>query len=189
MADNSSIPVASGNETFANDDVGGVKYPRTKLNVGPDGKAADYVVKVTDVTLSLDTSAYSSGDVLADTQAISACFVGDDIPGVLHSLVVVDQDDQKAALTVYFLSANNAMGTENSAPSISDANAVAILGFVDIAVADYKDLGGVSVACKTGLGMPVMPASGTDDLYVAVVNGTGTPTYTASGVKLRVGII
>jgi hypothetical protein len=28
MADNSSIPVASGNETFANKDIGGVKFPK-----------------------------------------------------------------------------------------------------------------------------------------------------------------
>lgn len=41
MADNSSVPVASGNETFANDDVGGVKYPRHKIAWGPDGTAND----------------------------------------------------------------------------------------------------------------------------------------------------
>ena len=28
MADNSSIPVASGNETFANKDIGGIKFPK-----------------------------------------------------------------------------------------------------------------------------------------------------------------
>jgi hypothetical protein len=41
MADNSSLPVASGNETFANDEIGGVKYPRPKINWGPDGTAND----------------------------------------------------------------------------------------------------------------------------------------------------
>lgn len=41
MADNSSLPVASGNETFANDDIAGVKYPRPKINWGPDGTAND----------------------------------------------------------------------------------------------------------------------------------------------------
>jgi len=39
MADNSSIPVASGNETFANYDVSGVKYPRVKLTWGPTSGA------------------------------------------------------------------------------------------------------------------------------------------------------
>jgi hypothetical protein len=41
MVDNSSLPVASGNETFANDDIGGVKYPRQKSTWGPDGTAND----------------------------------------------------------------------------------------------------------------------------------------------------
>lgn len=41
MADNSSLPVASGNEIFANDDIAGVKYPRPKINWGPDGTAND----------------------------------------------------------------------------------------------------------------------------------------------------
>lgn len=39
MSDNSSVPVASGNETFANEDIGGVKYPTPKLAWGPNGTA------------------------------------------------------------------------------------------------------------------------------------------------------
>lgn len=47
MADNSSLPVASGNETFANKDLAGVKYPKNILFdtagaevMGPVGTAA-----------------------------------------------------------------------------------------------------------------------------------------------------
>lgn len=146
-------------------------------------------MKFVDVTLSLDTSAYGSGDLLADAQVVAACVKADDALGILQSMQVIDEDDQKAAFTVYFASASNTWGSENSAPSISDANAREFLGYVDVAVADYKDLGGVSVASKNGLGIVVKPATGTDDIYVAVVNGTGTPTYTASGVRLRLGFI
>lgn len=39
MADNSSLPVASGNETFANEDISSVKYPTPKLAWGPNGTA------------------------------------------------------------------------------------------------------------------------------------------------------
>ncbi len=38
MTDNSSLPVASGNETFANNDIGGVKYPANDTDVA-SGKA------------------------------------------------------------------------------------------------------------------------------------------------------
>ena len=41
MSDNSSVPVAVGNETFANNDIGGVKYPRQKVTWGPAGTAND----------------------------------------------------------------------------------------------------------------------------------------------------
>lgn len=153
------------------------------------GAVVGGITKVVDVTLSLDTSAYASGDVLADTQQVDAALRVSDGTGVLQSLMVIDQDDQKSAMTIYFLSANVTMGTENSAPSISDANAVNILGFVDIGTADYKDLGGVSVANVKGIGIPLKAVSATDDIYLAAVNGTGTPTYTASGVKLRLGIL
>jgi hypothetical protein len=41
MADNSTLPVDGGTETFANDDIGGVKYPRAKSVWGADGSASD----------------------------------------------------------------------------------------------------------------------------------------------------
>ena len=42
---------------------------------------------------------------------------------------------------------------------------------------------------SNNIGMMIKPATGTDDIYVAAVNGTGTPTFTASGLKLRMGFI
>ena len=41
MADNSTLPVSVGTEVFANDDIGGVKYPRVKVTWGPDATAND----------------------------------------------------------------------------------------------------------------------------------------------------
>lgn len=41
MTDNSTLNVSSGTEVFANDDIGGVKYPRAKMTWGPDGTAND----------------------------------------------------------------------------------------------------------------------------------------------------
>lgn len=145
------------------------------------------ITVISAVTLSLDTSAYASGDVIADTQVVDGA-LRQDGSGTLQSLTLIDQDDQKVALTVYFLSGNVVMGTENSGPSITDADALHILGYVDVASADYKDLGGVAVVNYKNIGLPLKAASGTDDLYVAVVNGAGTPTYTAAGIKLRLGI-
>lgn len=155
----------------------------SEAHLGEVGAAGDVV----DVTLSLDTSAYASGDLLADTQN----FTGVRVAGgraLLQSVTVIDEDDQGAAFTLFFLSANNSLGTENSAPSISDANARDILGWVDVFTSDYKDLGGVRVASVKPIGLELKAASGSTNLYVAAVNGTGTPTYSAAGLRLKLGL-
>lgn len=200
MVDNVSVTPGTG-ASIAADEIGGVFYQRVKPVYGTDGFATDVSdtnalpvrgpgVRYTDVTLTLDTSAYASGDVLADTQIVNSPFRGNDLGGVLVSLTVIDKDDQKAAFDVYFLDQNVTMGTENAAPSISDTNATAIMGPpIAIGTGDYKDLGGVSIAGVDNIGKALRPASGTDDFYVAVVNGTGTPTYTVNGVVLRFGIL
>jgi len=145
--------------------------------------------KIIDVTFSLDTSAYASGDVLADTQILAACMRADDETGVLHSLTLVDKDDQGVAMKVLIFDANVSLGTENSAPSISDANAASIIGIIDIVAGDWVDLGGVRVCNLRNLGIVIQPATGTDDVYVALLNGTGTPTFTASGIVGRFGFL
>jgi len=135
------------------------------------------------VTLSLDTSAYTAGDVLAATQSFDL-----EQAAVLQSLVVIDKDDQKAALDLWFLDADVAIGAENSAPNLSDANAVNLLGRIPVAGADYFDFGGVSLAVYRDLYLPLRPALGTKLSYIAAVNGAGTPTYTAAGLVIRLGL-
>jgi hypothetical protein len=138
-------------------------------------------------TFSLDTSAYAASDLLADTQQINAFFNVADGTGFIHTLTLYDQDDQKVPMTIYFHNTTASMGSENAAPSISDANALGILGWVDIIAADWKDLGGVAVATVV-VNLPVTAVSGTDDLYISAVNSTGTPTFTASGIKFSIGV-
>lgn len=142
-----------------------------------------------DVTLTTDTSAYASGDLIADAQVAAACVRSNDALGMCVSAALIDEDDQGVALTVHLYGTSASWGTENSAPSITDANARAWLGLIDFAVSDYKDLGGSKVALKSNQNIPIKPATGTDDIYVAVVNGTGTPTFTANGLKLRLGFV
>lgn len=142
------------------------------------------------VTLTLDTSPYASGDLLADSQAIAAALRVTNGYAILHSVHAIDEDDQGVAFDIYILDSNVSMGTENSAPSITDANGRTILGPpIAIAVADWKDLGGCRIAGRDGINKVCQGADATTSLYVAVVNGTGTPTYTASGVRLRFGFL
>lgn len=143
---------------------------------------------VRSLTLSLDTNAYANGDVLAATQELPNAVKAIDAGGVIESLTVIDNDDVGQAFDVWIMSANVSMGAENGAPDITDANALYLLGRIAVAGADYVDLTGSKVASLKNVGLPIIPAAGTTSVYVAVVNGTGTPTFTAAGVTLRFGI-
>lgn len=145
--------------------------------------------RIVDVTLVADTSIYAAGDTLVATQVLSNLLREKNVGGLLKSLTVVDEDDQKAALDIYFLDANVSFAAANAAAAPSDTAARSLLGKVAVATADYKDLGGVSMASYANLDIILKPAVDTQDIYVAVVNGAGTPTYTASGLKLRLGIV
>jgi hypothetical protein len=146
-------------------------------------------VDILDVTLSLDTSAYANADLLADTQVVTNALARVDGTGVIESAVVLDEDNQTAyAFNLIFFQANVTMGTENSAPTMTDANARNILGAVTFAAADAIALTNSKAYQKTGLRVPVKAASGTRDIYMAAVIITGTPTHTAAGIRVRLGI-
>lgn len=138
-----------------------------------------------EVTPTLDTNAYASGDVLFDTTAVASVFQPNKATGTLWSVVINDKDDQGVALDLVFLRSNVSLGTANAAPSISDANATEVLGIVSVATGDWIDLGGCRVATVKGINLPLK--STTTGLWVAAIT-RGSPTYTASGLVIKLGI-
>lgn len=213
MADN--ITLSTG-EVVATKDIAGVHFQKTipynssgveitpalaaqlPATIGPKAAAAAMAVttatddiKYIDVTLSLDTSAYAASDLLADAQIVEACVKANDANGVLQSMVVLDEDDNGQPIDFFFANASSSFGTENSAPTITDANARTILGRVSVAAADYFDLGNMKMAFKGNIGMVVTPIAGSDDIYIAAVlpSTASSATYTASGIRLRLGFL
>lgn len=147
--------------------------------------------KLVDVTFTPDTSALAAGDLAADTQEIANCFDLIDQVGTLDSLLLIDEDDNATApnLDVWFLDSSGSLGTENSAPSATDAVIRTVLGKVSVVTADWSDLGGAKVANIKNIGLIVKSASNSRSLYAAVVCGaTTTPTFTAAGIKARLGL-
>lgn len=153
------------------------------------GSARPRELRFVEVTLSVDTAIYAADDVLADTQVVTGALKFTDGVAELRSVQLLDEDDQGVALDLVFLDGNVSLGTENAAPSITDANARNILGLVSIATGDYKDLGGCRIASLRNVGLLVKAASGTRNIYVAAITRGGTPTYTAAGLKLRLGFV
>jgi hypothetical protein len=144
-------------------------------------------VATVDFTPSLDTSAYADGDVVFDTEAVTLMSANDHYAELI-GLSVIDKDDQKQSLEIYFFNASNSLGTENSAPSISDANAAYYLGHAAISAAEYRDLGGVSVAfAYLDKPMVLKSISGASTVGVAGIT-RGAPTHTASGLVIRLHV-
>jgi hypothetical protein len=140
---------------------------------------------VRDLVLSLDTSQYASGDVLADTQELTDAVLTAGGGGIIHTIVVQDDDDQAQALDVVILDTNTSIGTENSAVTMADNDN--ILGTVEVAESDYVDMANSQHATMTNVGI-VIKAKTDRSIFVAAVS-RGTGTYTASGVTLRFGIL
>lgn len=153
------------------------------------GKSGEQITFV-DFTPTIDTAAYGANQVLFATAEVANALARSDGKGKIDSLVVIDRDDEGIAFDLYVLDANVALGTINENPSISDDNAASILAVIPVATADYKDLGGAKVACLANLNRLIKAAAGSRSIYLAAMNGAGTPTFTAADdIRLRLGII
>lgn len=147
--------------------------------------APDIVVTVTP---TLDTNAYTAGDLLFDSTEIANAVRANGGTAILQSITIIDKDDQKLGATLLFADANTDLGTPNSAPDPDDTEAATVIGHVAVAASDYVDLGGASVACIRGVGLLLKAGAATTSLYVAAITG-GTPTHTASGLVLKIGLL
>jgi len=143
------------------------------------------------ITLSTDTSAYASGDLLADTQEVANLY-RDHRECILYDLKIVDEDDQGTAINLLFLRSNTTLGTENAAFAPTDAMSREIIKKVVVAAGDWTDEGAYRSAYKSladGIGCVLAPSTDTTSGYIAATCNSGTPTYTASGIRVYIGIV
>ncbi len=144
--------------------------------------------KIIDVTLTLDTNAYASGDLMADAQEIPNTFGTSETfaTGVLQSLTLIDKDNNGMAVDLFFTDDPTTWGTENSAVSITDAIADGIMGFVSVATSDYVSVGSQQIAHLNNLSMVLKGQRKIPSLWIAAV-ARGSGTFAADGIVLRLG--
>ena len=171
-------PVTVSNEVeISNDDNSPIPVAGTVRNA----------LLLRDVTPPLDTNIYASGDVLFIPVAASMASANGG-HGLLHSLAIVDKDDNGGALDLVFLSGTaTSFGSINSAVAIDDADAEKILGIVSISSGDYKDLGGSKIVTLTNIGLTLKAESTGTNVYIAGIS-RDTKTYTGTGLNFRLGI-
>lgn len=139
------------------------------------------------VTLSTDTVAYAVGDLLADVQEIANCALAG-LGCKIVSVCIDDDDSQGSTLDLHLQTTSTTFGTENAAPTITGANVAAGSSGVVVTVPNsaYVAVGATCKRAVVAVG-EVAATSATGSLYLAVVT-QGTPTHTASGIKVTLGI-
>lgn len=142
------------------------------------------VVPVT-ITPTLDTSIYASGDILFNPTEVANAIVESAGYAKLKALTVFDGDAQAQSFDLIILQDSTTFGTINTAPTITDANLDPpnYMHTHVVDTGDYKTVSGASICSYDfGEGLPLQ-STGTS-IYVAAILRSGTPTYTASGMKL-----
>lgn len=147
-------------------------------------------------TVTTDTAIYAALDVIGAAAASGLVTLTNAMrksggTGVLQSVVLYDDDNEKAAITLLFFNAAPSGGTYlgNGALTLSAGDKAAYLGRVDIATTDYLTIGVDAVASVRNIALPVQ-AVGTANLYMIPIVTSGTPTYTAgTDLKLALGFL
>lgn len=174
------VALPAGNNNIGDVDVASIAAGTNHIG------AVNTPAVIVELTPVCDTSAYTAGDVLFTTTELPGVCRASGTAVKLTSVSLLDEDDNTAAaITLFFLRANSSLGAFNNAPDIDDTEARDLIGYVSFAAGDFIDLGANKFACLRNLNLILQPTTGTS-LYVAATCA-GTPTQTASGIKLRFG--
>lgn len=132
----------------------------------------------------LDTSIYTAKDVLhTNDLKLTGMARQAGGGGIIHSLMVLDADDQGQSGVLWLFTAEltNTTHTANGALALHDTDAATCIGH--ILFGTYYDGANNQSALSRDLGLRYACAAGSTDLY-AVAQTLGTPTHTASGLTL-----
>lgn len=133
------------------------------------------------VTPVITAAAYADGDQIGTYTKLEGILPESSGTIDLRTLVVIDNDKQKADLQLLFFNALPVLASaDNAAVSFTDAVADAsFIGRVSIATSDYVDTASNSQATKT-LSNTLLTGLGSDDLWVVIVcKAAGNCDYAA----------
>ena len=139
--------------------------------------------KTVAVTPTIDTDAYTANDVVGGLMTFAFGGVGGS--GSIRSITIADDDDEKAAFTLYIFNAAPSTIADDAAfaPTIADLKKLVTTVLVeagDYATVNsnaYAILGGHEDLATKNMDIPYASADG--NLYMYAVC-TATPTYTAA---------
>ena len=136
---------------------------------------------VVKVAPTISTGIYTALDIIGGVQTLTNAMGVNGGAGVLHNLTVIDDDNEKAELTiVLFDSEPGGTVGDNGAWVPAAGDAEKILGHFTVFASDYVTIvtGSLAVATFRNLGLPVRASASSPNLYAIAFVGA-TPTYTA----------
>ena len=109
---------------------------------------------------------------------------------IIQSIVILDDDDNGNSLDIVFMDTTGLLDASDDATVIDAADGVipdAILGVVN--VSNYFDGVLWKVGQKDGIGLAIKSAITTRSIYISAINRGGTATWTAEGLRLKIGYV
>ena len=156
-------------------------------------KLNSMAVDLIDVEPTVDTSAYTAGDLMFNPIEITNAVAVTGGTAIIQSIAVANADALTGAFDIVFTQSDDGPGTLNnpigSESGLSDTNADKVLGIVTIS--NMVDTGLNSVGGKTNIGLAVKADDDTRSLYLHVINRSGgdyTPSTTGQ-LSCRIGIV
>jgi hypothetical protein len=139
------------------------------------GQVGGYT-KVISVTPTVEASPdYSDEDVMGGKQSIASAARSEGGSGIINFISVSSKVDITVGIRVHFFKSDPSATTftENATLALNAADYDKVLGHVDIAAADWADLGTPNIATKTNINIPFnLPASVTTLYAVCTAQGT-----------------
>ncbi len=134
---------------------------------------------------------YSSGDVLGVVLKVPNAVLDHQGVAVVRSVCVIDLANQKSAIDLIFFKSAPAssLGADNAAYALADADALLLLGRINIPAATYVSSGTTNAECTVvNCGLMLEALAGTQDVYMVAIS-RGTPTYgAATDLIIKLGL-
>lgn len=134
---------------------------------------------------SISVTTIAANDVLAASEILATVTPADDIGCTLrHMNVTLLDRTAGVGLIVVLLKSNVSIGAESAAFSIADADVIHVIDKITLVAADFTSNGASCMACLRNLNIPIIPVTGSDDIYVGIVTVDGTTFGAVTDVVL-----
>jgi hypothetical protein len=140
------------------------------------------------VTPTIDTNAYSTGDVIGGKMVLTGAAARN---GIITNVTVWDDDGEKDQLDLFFFSGTlTGTYTDNGAFAVNAADKAKLFAVISIATTDYFDAGSDAVATKHNVATAIRTNnSGNADITVIAVIRASTTYTAATDLRFEFGVL